>query len=96
MRNYIYIFAFLLALSPALHAVNLSSRVMHLQEESIHPKDLPEAIRKYITTHYSGARILTARKIQDTGATYEVIIDFKEEKISLFFDNNGKFLRKSA
>lgn len=96
MRNYFYIIAFLLALSPALRAVKLSSRVIHLQAESIHPKDLPEAIRKHITTHYSGARILTARKIQDASGAYEVIIDFEEAQISLFFDSNGKFLRKSV
>lgn len=97
MKNWLYTLVFSLALSPALHADQYYIPTAHPQEESLHPKDIPEEIRKYITTHYNGASILLARKIHSAGSiTYEVVIRFKEEKISLHFDDSGKFLKKEV
>ncbi len=70
--------------------------VFAFQEKTIHPKDLPENIRKYVTDNYSGAQITKAAVEESSGVVegYTVIINFKLQEITLKFDKKGEFVRK--
>lgn len=82
--------------------VNLSATlnqlevVISFQEKTIHPKDLPENIRKYVTDNYNGAQITKAVLNQRPGSNneYSVFINFKQQQVILKFDKNGEFVRK--
>lgn len=66
------------------------------QEKTIHPRDLPEKIRKYVTDNYNGAQITKAAidESDETINEYTVLINFKQQKVSLKFDKKGDFIRK--
>tara|TARA_R110000850_G_scaffold254314_3_gene379761 strand:- start:55 stop:345 length:291 start_codon:yes stop_codon:yes gene_type:complete len=70
--------------------------VITYQEKTIHPRDLPENIRKYVTDNYNGAQITKAAVDESNGAAqeYTVIINFKLQEITLKFDKKGEFVRK--
>ncbi len=70
--------------------------VIAYQEKTIHPRDLPENIRKYVTDNYNGAQITKAAVEESNGAAqeYTVIVNFKLQKITLKFDKKGEFVRK--
>ncbi len=82
--------------------VHLSARayepvaIFSFQEKTVHPKDLPENIRNYITDNYSGAHITKATVSENSGAIseYTVIINYKQQKLILKFDKSGEFVRK--
>lgn len=64
----------------------------------IHPRFLPEGIRKDITENYSGARIITAKRIgpADNPKGYEVQISYQNKNILIEYDENGKLLHKNG
>jgi hypothetical protein len=73
----------------------LPAAIVNFQEKDIHPKDLPENIRKYVTDNYNGAAV-TKASVKDTGASseYTVEINYNRQKVILKFDHNGQFVRK--
>ncbi len=72
------------------------STVIAYQEKTIHPKDLPENIRKYVTDNYNGASITKATFKESGGSVteYTVHINYRQEVLILKFDRKGEFVRK--
>jgi hypothetical protein len=59
--------------------------------------DLPKPITDSIAANYSGYKTLEAYKIDNKGVfTYQVIIAKDANKLQLYYDKDGKLLRKAA
>ena len=57
--------------------------------------DLSKTITKQIAKSYAGYKTLEAYKIDTKGViTYEVIVEKAPTKLDLYYDADGKFLRK--
>lgn len=93
MKNLLFTSIIISTLSLPLSASMASKSHFYIyQDNSIHPKDLPQNIRKHITDNYNGAEINKAFKDSDG---YEVIIRYEGKKVSLKYDSKGNFLRKT-
>jgi len=59
--------------------------------------DLPKPITDSIAKNYSGYKTLEAFKIDNKGVnTYQVIVAIDANKLQLYYDKDGKFLRKAV
>jgi hypothetical protein len=59
--------------------------------------DLQKAITDDILKSYPGYKTLEAFKLENKGVeTFEVVIEKSTDKSKLFYDTDGKFLRKAA
>ena len=76
--------------------VNEPMPVICFQEKSIHPKDLPQNIRRYVTDNYNGAQITkaTQNESSESDEKYSVLINFRQKEIILKFNSKGDFVRK--
>lgn len=88
------IFLFLQSTPPAILAAENVQFTLSIQQNVIHPKDLPQKVRKYITDHYGGAQITKAMttEVGTDSTKYIVHIKYKQKPVVLKFDRNGSFI----
>lgn len=67
------------------------------QKTSMKVEELQKAITKHIKKNYVGYKTIEAYKVDTKGIiSYEVIVEKTTNKLDLYYDNDGKFLRKEV
>ena len=82
-----------------LLATMMAFTIVNAQEKtSINVEELQKVITKHISKNFVGYKPIEAYKIVSKGGvtTYEVIVEKAPNKLDLYYEKNGKFMRKEV
>ena len=87
MKKLIWIFALVL----------VSSALLAQTKTEVATTELQKPISEYITKNFSGFSVVQAFKVDTKGViTYDICVSKNKDHEKLFFDKEGKFLRRES